>query len=684
MPTRTLLCVEPHDRDADIIRAELSFAFDVRNMASAEEAVAWAKANPPALIMVSVEPNKVGYAVCNKIKRSAELKHIPVILISADETEETFDQHRKLKARADAYILKPLSKEELLDKVGKLVGLDAVEAKGSKGKDDEDDDILLTSDLEEIAIAEDDIVEEEISQPTPVPVTTSSSRPFGGPDLDSLFDQETEAAFAAIQAANSDTTGPLMVPPTLDSGHGSPWSPESSKEESWDADAAPTGISAGNPFSFQTHEPSGSVDLFPQSSAAAVAEEAQERKDDDAPGNGSHPNAARSMFGANDTPPSPDEVMPPMSIGESVPMSVGAGNDLITELRTRLHELESEKQRLASDLEEARGRLQSQPLTKDREMLNLREAINRKEKDLLDLRDSLDARERQLLDQKDRMRELDRARRDLEESTLVIEKNLVSANERMAALTQDKDKAIEREKGLKARLDSALSEIQKAYDETDLLKKKMTSLVEELATERQDRKNEVSALKRQYDEELATAEERRLRELAEADTRRIADLEGADGRRRAEIQARDEQHHAAIADADRRHLAEKTEAAERVRNDLEEAFAKAALAQSELAAGQDALGELNRRLEVRESELHSVQADLRDREVKLAQSRDRVGELESKSTELEEQVLRAYQKLRNDEKVMDKAKRALAVALTLLDGNDPAPPPPRSSEESQT
>jgi hypothetical protein len=90
-------------------------------------------------------------------------------------------------------------------------------------------------------------------------------------------------------------------------------------------------------------------------------------------------------------------------------------------------------------------------------------------------------------------------------------------------------------------------------------------------------------------------------------------------------------------------------------------------------------------MEARENELHSVQADLRDREVKLAQARDRVGELEAKSTELEEQVLRAYQKLRNDEKVMDKAKRALAVALTLLDGGDTSGPiSTRSSEDSST
>jgi len=68
-----------------------------------------------------------------------------------------------------------------------------------------------------------------------------------------------------------------------------------------------------------------------------------------------------------------------------------------------------------------------------------------------------------------------------------------------------------------------------------------------------------------------------------------------------------------------------------------------------------------------EGELDTTRADLRDREVKLAQARDRTSELEAKLADFEDQILRAYQKLRNDDKIVDKAKRALAVALTLLD-----------------
>ena len=70
------------------------------------------------MIIVSVEPRKVGYAVCNKLKRCAELQHIPLILTSAEETPQTFEQHKKLKSRADEYLLKPFSATSL-SKVGR-------------------------------------------------------------------------------------------------------------------------------------------------------------------------------------------------------------------------------------------------------------------------------------------------------------------------------------------------------------------------------------------------------------------------------------------------------------------------------------------------------------------------------------------------------------------------------------
>ena len=103
----------------------------------------------------------------------------------------------------------------------------------------------------------------------------------------------------------------------------------------------------------------------------------------------------------------------------------------ITDLNARIQTLESERGSLLEQIEELKHRLQSAPLSKEKEFLSLRETINRKEKDILDLRDALDAKDRQMLDQKDRVREHERARRDLEERTLDFEKSLMAAQERV-------------------------------------------------------------------------------------------------------------------------------------------------------------------------------------------------------------------------------------------------------------
>src|SRR5437868_6567503 len=114
MAERIVLCIEPDSATVDQIRRELEpYGFQIENIPSGEEAIEWGRSNPPALIVLSVEPRKVGYAICNKLKRSPSLRDVPLILISAEETLATFEQHKKLKSRADEYLLKPLDISDL-------------------------------------------------------------------------------------------------------------------------------------------------------------------------------------------------------------------------------------------------------------------------------------------------------------------------------------------------------------------------------------------------------------------------------------------------------------------------------------------------------------------------------------------------------------------------------------------
>ena len=58
-----------------------------------------------------------GFLVCKKIKKTAELENVPLVILSSEVDEETFEQHKKLRTRADDYIRKPIAFSELFERV---------------------------------------------------------------------------------------------------------------------------------------------------------------------------------------------------------------------------------------------------------------------------------------------------------------------------------------------------------------------------------------------------------------------------------------------------------------------------------------------------------------------------------------------------------------------------------------
>ncbi len=811
MATRTLLCVEPDEAALAAIVGTLEpYGFAIKNITNGDQVVDWAKQNLPALMMVSVEPNKMGYAICNKIKRNADLKEVPLILTSAEESPEKFEQHKTFKLRADDYMFKPLDRHELMRKVNVLVGLDEPEVARVPTASEE---IFLGTDVvsSEIAIDADDIVDEtKLATPPPQSGQAGGSPEtadqFGiHPVLDAMFEKEAEAAFDALEMSTPPPVQAIenvAVPPPLDQVVASaPFTmPPPPDNEGWVEEGATRVV----PHAFNAEDLPGLV--FDQQAPAG-----EDRDGVPEPVPFPEPATAEMLAppaevegdtdllrrSAEDVPPLPDEVRNTSAVAYA---ATTANDAAFSDLQKRVHDLEDEKRELAAVIDDLRSHLQAQPLHKERDLLGLRETINRKEKEVLDLRDAVDAKDRQILDHKDRMREQERARRDLEEKMLIFEKSLMHANEKVMALGQDKEKSLERERGLKVRLDDAHIEIGKNHDELDLLKKRLTTLEDraraevdrvrhdleakiaedeelhrgELARLKDDRegeksareaevqaeigrltanhtaeiellhrrhgeetasleegheielarvrrehekalsvlreehaaatenekraaqtsleekdrdyKNDLAEQRRNSDDALAAAEDRRRRELEEAEARRAGDLDLADARRRSELQARDEQHQAATAEMERRHLAEKAETAERNRADVAQAQARAIEIEVELNARNEELAETHRRLLRVEGELDTSRTDVRDREVKLGQARDRITGLESKVADLEDQALRAYRRIKDDEKTIDKAKRAVSVALTLLDdrGTSPVPPVSRSGDENPT
>jgi DNA-binding response OmpR family regulator len=820
MADRIALCIEPDADTADQLRRLLEpNGFQVKNIPNGDEAMEWGRTQKPAVIILSVEPKKVGYATCNKLRRSPSLREVPLVLISSEETPATFEQHRKLKSRADEYLIKPIDGKDLLAKVGGLLQMNLSAAKIDDEEVhelDADSDIVLAEDDdidivssastdEDSTIAVDpsaygavvesasprDTSEERLPPEDSQPVT-----PFEG----EKFDPETQAAFAALEAGSPEGGSSQQhandmvdlrnlwtdddLPPNLG------WErPPAGKEAStgWTSDvlaatsdAVPTPGDI-DPDAYRTGETLGPEPIVSDALLSSALSDGSD----------------------GEVPPTPDEVafedVATETGGRIISEDFGmpAADDTRareaearnTELQARIQSLENERQTLRKEIEEARERFtQSATFSKEREFLGLREIINKKEKDILDLRDALDAKERQILDHKDKIRELERARRDLEESTIGFEQNLVAANERVAELVQDREKSGEREKGFRARLDDAQAELRKAHDEIDAIKKRAiqdevrarsdadrlrgemeTRLAEleeahraevarfsdehgqslasaeaarqtelhrnevahraevealqrrlteeqaqagerlsaevsklrkehekaiaaareeqaiQLASERQsyealteqkerDHRNEILGMRRRHEEEATAAEERRQRDIAEQEGRRISELESAETRRRTELAARDEEHHVRVTEIERRHLTEKTDQTEKHRADYDQALGRAARAEGELAARVQEIEQAYRRLAGLEADVDEARAELGNREVRLAQGRDRISELEAKVADYEDQIVRAFQRIRADDKTTEKTRRALSVALALLDERVSAPP----------
>jgi DNA-binding response OmpR family regulator len=87
-----------------------------------------AKKDRPDLVIIAIElQDSNGYLISKRFREDEGLKNIPIILISRDAKPKDFEQHRKLKIKADEYLLKPFSEEVLLSKVQNLIGFHITE-----------------------------------------------------------------------------------------------------------------------------------------------------------------------------------------------------------------------------------------------------------------------------------------------------------------------------------------------------------------------------------------------------------------------------------------------------------------------------------------------------------------------------------------------------------------------------
>jgi CheY-like chemotaxis protein len=144
MPKKILLIENDPAFANEVSDALEATGFEVRATGDGKEGLDLARDWSPDAVVLCVElPGMSGYLVCQKLKKDDALKSIPLVLTSAEATEETFEKHKTLKARADDYLLKPYAPAALADVLGALVGL----PEGAEAEPSEEEVVSLEEEM---------------------------------------------------------------------------------------------------------------------------------------------------------------------------------------------------------------------------------------------------------------------------------------------------------------------------------------------------------------------------------------------------------------------------------------------------------------------------------------------------------------------------------------------------------
>jgi CheY-like chemotaxis protein len=673
-----------------------------------------AQAERPDLILLSIElPRMNGFSVCNKLKKDDDLKHVPLIIMSSESSDETFEQHKKLRTRAEAYVHKPIAFGELLREIQQFVAIDTNLASTGDSAD---------GDSTEIAIDDDDL------QPEPVPARPAmfesppdSQRtvmfqsppvhPQGrhvDPDIDAFADD----AFGRLQAGED--------PPKLPPRHNAPPTPV--------PPSPPPPSPAPTPHRLPSPRPPAITQIpddsrYQEMAAALASREAELEQT----------TAAFEAMRA--------ELAAAKADLEASAERLKAAEAEAARIKNAA-ELDAES--LRKDLEEARNR-PSAPRSgsvapkagggvSSREFLDLRESLSKKDKEILALKQQMAAKDKEMVDVLGRSLAHEGKISELDDKILAKDRELAEAAERIEDLSGELDttkRALEDTRTTLDRTEKDLAETSQKREQENVsheakaaaLKADHAETLKNLREEHATKSEEAAAAaKAELEATLAAAAAARQSMLEEH-----AELLSRIRSEHAELLAKKEAEHTAIvtkqseeaeaartrAETLRVETAKDHEAAlAKQASDAEEAKAAALAArEAELRAEtegklaalhrsqQEQLQNLRSEAEARENalkeQLSSKKAELDDMTMQRdagdrvrAQLEGQLGAAASKAAALEEELsalrgeldetrkdlvressraTRAQAKWEADKASLERAKDALAVALSQLD-----------------
>ncbi|MGB7407090.1 MAG: phosphate regulon transcriptional regulator PhoB [Pontixanthobacter sp.] len=121
MTIAKLLLVEDDPALSELLQYRFeNEGYDVRTTPDGDDALVLASEETPDLVILDwMIEGTSGIEVCRRLRRNQETAHVPIIMLTARETED--DRIRGLETGADDYLTKPFSPRELLARVAAVM-----------------------------------------------------------------------------------------------------------------------------------------------------------------------------------------------------------------------------------------------------------------------------------------------------------------------------------------------------------------------------------------------------------------------------------------------------------------------------------------------------------------------------------------------------------------------------------
>jgi DNA-binding response OmpR family regulator len=121
---KTIVCIEDDPQVIDLVKLILGRkGFELVGAVGGREGIETVRRVKPDLVLLDLMmPDMDGWEVYQQMKADEELKHIPVIVVTAKA--QSIDKVLGLHiAKVDDYITKPFGPQELIQSVNKVLGL---------------------------------------------------------------------------------------------------------------------------------------------------------------------------------------------------------------------------------------------------------------------------------------------------------------------------------------------------------------------------------------------------------------------------------------------------------------------------------------------------------------------------------------------------------------------------------